>query len=200
MVVIHYQSNIIRAVSNYMIDVNVQMNDNNSDHTPAEVNEILDYISTEDYRISPASSLSWDSRIQVEADRISQIIIDKNSSSENSILDKVMNEQGTQTSDRTIDINPETDNSTLNIDLNAPLSPMDLFPSFTDDIELESGSDSEITLPKVLEFMENVNNDTDHNGDTVNNNNDEDRIISNNNNVITNVNENSCTRSSLVYK
>ena len=169
----HTCANNIRAMSNYMMDINVQLNDNNLDHTPAEVNEALDNISTEDYRSSPVSSLSWDSRIQVEADRISQVIRDKNSSFEISILDKVMNDQGTQTSDQSIDINPEADNSTLTINLNAPLSPMDLFPSFTADIEIESNSDAELTFPKVLDFIQNINNDTDHNGDTINNNDDD---------------------------
>ena len=96
-----------------MMDINVEVDDNNSDHTPAEVNEVLDNISTEEYRSSPTSSLSWDPRIRVEADRISQIIKDTNSFSEISISGKDINDQGSQTSNQDIDVNPEADISTL---------------------------------------------------------------------------------------
>ena len=79
-------------------DINVEIDYSISDHTTAGVNEALDNISTEEYGSSQVSSLSWDPRIQLEAERVSQIIRDDDISSKNSFLDKDMNDQATQTS------------------------------------------------------------------------------------------------------
>ena len=151
-------ANFVRSVSNYMMDINVEIDSNISDHTPAEVNEALDNISTEQYGSSSVSSLSWDSRIQVEAERLSQIIRDDHISSKNSFLDNDTIDQATQTSMQDEDGSQEEDITTMNIDLRAPLSPMDLYQSFTASIQIDSDSDDENTIPMKIIPVQNDDN------------------------------------------
>ena len=189
-----------------MMDINQNLDNNDmSVHTPSVVNEALDNISTEEYGTSSISSLSWDSRIQVEADRLSEIIRQNNGSSENIFSDlskknDIMIEQETQTSDHYF--NNEADYSILNVDQNYRLSPMDLFPSFTADIRLESDSDNDTTIPKFLDFDGNCNisgAESSDNQETAESQEVTDSNVSMTN-VETQINTISCTRSGLRYK
>ena len=198
-------ANLVRAVSNYMMDIN--LGDNISNRTPAEVNEALDNISTEEYGSSPTSTLSWDSRIAVEADRISHIIKDTNISSEISLSPTHINDQGTQTSNQDINVNPEADISNLTNFLNATLSPMDLYPSFTAPIDLESECEDDMTIPMKLDFNPKTNNDIHNVTDSVNDleGGESEEIVysvdsGTSEDTNNNVHQSSCTRSGLVYK
>ena len=183
----------------------VEIDSNITDHTPAEVNEALDNISTEQYGSSPVSSLSlsWDSRIQVEAERLSQIIRDDQISSKNSFLDKDTIEQATQTSIQDEDGSQEEDITTVNIDLRAPLSPMDLYPPFTASIQIDSDSDDdENTIPMKIIPVQNDDNMIEEEDmiNPISNTDDNtmpDPVVELNNNNLSQV---SCTRSGLVYK
>ena len=198
-------ANFVRSLSNYMMDINVEIDSNITDHTPAEVNEALDNISTEQYGSSPVSSLSlsWDSRIQVEAERLSQIIRDDHISSKNSFLDKDTIEQATQTSIQDEDGSQEEDITTVNIDLRAPLSPMDLYPPFTASIQIDSDSDDdENTIPMKIIPVQNDDNMIEEEDmiNPISNTDDNtmpDPVVELNNNNLSQV---SCTRSGLVYK
>ena len=123
--------NLVRRISNYFFNINV--------HTPSAVNEILDAISTEECGSSSISSLSWDPRFTAEAAIISQNIKD-------------MNDQTTQTSDHSSSIANQSNDSIIDIDLNAPLSPIELDPSFTAGIHLESDVDEDMTHRIDLEI------------------------------------------------
>ena len=127
--------NFARRVSNYVLNINDTDNDL-SVHTPSAVNEILDALSTETYGSSSISSLSWDPRIRTEAEVISRKIKD-------------MNNQATQTSDHSSSIINDSNESIIAIDYNAPLSPIELYPSFTFDIQVESDVDEDITQVKL---------------------------------------------------
>ena len=198
-------ANFVRSLSNYMMDINVEIDSNITDHTPAEVNEALDNISTEQYGSSPVSSLSlsWDSRIQVEAERFSQIIRDDHISSKNSFLDKDTIEQATQTSIQDEDGSQEEDITTVNIDLRAPLSPMDLYPPFTATIQIDSDSDDdENTIPMKIIPVQNDDNMIEEEDmiNPISNTDDNtmpDPVVELNNNNLSQV---SCTRSGLLYK
>ena len=155
--------NFIGRISNHMLDINVDAHEDTSIRTPSAVNEALDNVSTEDYgNSSSISSLSWDSQIQIDADRISEVIehnsiLSERSSSNPSVPDqsRKMIDQQTQTTDQSEDI--EMDETIGILDLDHPLSPMDLFPTFTADISIDSDSDNDLTIPKVLDFDQNFN-------------------------------------------
>ena len=202
----HFIINFIRRLSNHMMDIDQNLDNNDmSVHTPSVVNEALDNISTEEYGTSSISSLSWDSRIQVEADRLSDIIRQTYGLSETLFPDLSkenvnMIDQETQTPDHSFD--NEADHSILNIDRNYRLPPMDLFPSFTADIPLESESDNDTTIPKFLDFDGERNisvSQSSDNKETTDSQEvtDSDVSISN---IETEVNTISRTRSGLRYK
>ena len=143
----------------------------------------------------------------MEADRISHIIKDTNISSEISLSPTHINDQGTQTSNQDINVNPEADISNLTNFLNATLSPMDLYPSFTAPIDLESECEDGMTVPMKLDFNPKTNNDIHNVADTANDleGGESEEIAysvdsSTSEDTNNNVHQSSCTRSGLVYK
>ena len=231
-----FMVNFISRISNHMLDINVDPHEDMSIHTPFAVNEALDNISTEEYGSSSISSLSWDPRIQLEADRLSEVIADTTRLSERSLSipsmqdhsnqsNKNLVDQQTQTSDQSIDIEADESIGIVNLDLKHPLSPMDLSPTFTADMTLESESDEDLTVSMFLNFEQNFNfqandisdiqecNDSEEVSNSniilstdisdIQESNESQEVVNNNimhSTTSSDINPNSCTRSGLVYK
>ena len=168
------------------------------------MNEALDDISTEPYGSSSISSLSWDPRFPIEADIVSQNIRDMAMLSNSHQSELIVIDQMTQTSDHSISIASDSNDSIIDIKLNANLSPLDLYPSFTAGIQLDSsGYDEDLTQVKYMQKIdENENSGIDLSKDDSNNN----LNMSSSTQVSRGemnksiVNSQSCTRSGLIYK
>ena len=199
-------TNFVRRVSSHVMDISYLTDGDQSVHTPNDVNEMLDEISTEPYGDSSVSSLSWDPRFQIEADIVSQNIRDIAGSLSNSHHNGViMNDQMTQTSIHSLSFDGYLNDSIIDINLKTDISAIELYPSFTAGIQLESSDyDEDLTHPKYIqEKKENENSYLTVSNDESNNN---VNVSSSGTQILTEdliggiVNEHSCTRSGLIYK
>ena len=185
------------------MDINYLSDGDQSIHTPNALNEVLDEISTD----SSVSSLSWDPRFQVDADTVNQNIRDIAGSLSNYYHHNGdnMNDQMTQTSDHSMSYVSDLNDSIIDINLKTDISPIELYPSFTAGIQLESSDyDEDLTHPKYIqENKENeisnftVSNDESNNNVNVSSSGTQ---ISSEDLIGGIVNEHSCTRSGLIYK
>ena len=146
-------TNFVRRVSSYVMDISYLSDGDKSVHTPNDVNEMLDEISTEAYGDSSVSSLSWDPCFQMDADIVSQNIKDiAGSLSISHHNGVIMNDQMTQTSIHSMSFDGYFNDSIIDINLKTDISPIELYPSFTAGIQLESSDyDEDLTHPKYIQ-------------------------------------------------
>ena len=211
-------TNTVRRISNYIMDINHQNFADQSIRTSTSVNEMLDGLSTEPYGDTTSSSLNWDPRFPVDAEivtqNINEIAADLSISSQNGIF---MIDQMTQTSDHSFSIDNAFNDSIIGINLKTDLSPIEMYPSFTAGIQLDSSDyDEDLTEPKkLLKILENdISNIADNQSDMSNIGDKQDEGVdsspnaeSQNGTVFSDEDMNeviveghSCTRSGLIYK
>ena len=211
-------TNLVRRILNYIMDINHQNFGDQSIRTSTSVNEMLDGVSTEPYGDTTSSSLNWDPRFPLDAEivtqNINEIAADLSISSQNGIF---MIDQMTQTSDHSFSIDNAFNDSIIGINLKTDLSPIEMYPSFTAGIQLDSSDyDEDLTEPKKLvKILENdmsniVDNQSDMSkiGDNQDEGVDSSPNAENQNRTVISdedMNEDivkgqSCTRSGLIYK
>ena len=211
-------TNLVRRISNYIMDINHQNFADQSIRTSTSVNEMLDGVSTEPYGDTTSSSLNWDPRFPLDAEivtqNINEIAADLSISSQNGIF---MIDQMTQTSDHSFSIDNAFNDSIIGINLKTDLSPIEMYPSFTAGIQLDSSDyDEDLTEPKKLvKILENdMSNIVDNQSDMSNIGDNQDEGVDSspnaenqNRTVISDEDMNevivegqSCTRSGLIYK
>ena len=145
---------------------------------------------------------------------INEIAADLSISSQNGIF---MNDQMTQTSDHSFSIDNVFNDSIIGINLKTDLSPIEMYPSFTAGMQLDSSDyDEDLTEPKTLaKILENdMSNIADNQSDMSNIGDNQDEGVdsspnaeSKNGTVISDEDMNeviveghTCTRSGLIYK
>ena len=200
-------TNFVRRIWNHVMDINYLSDRDQSIHTPNAVNEMLDEISTEPYGDSSVSSLSSDPRFQMDADIVNQNIRDIAGSLSNYYHHNGvnMNDQMTQTSDHSTSFASNLNDSIIDINLKTDISPIELYPSFTAGIQLESSDYNEdLTHPKYIqENKENESSNFTVSNDESNNNvnvSSSGTQISSEDLIGGIVNEHSCIRLGLIYK